>query len=47
MKPWDCVEAVKTSVDELKRSVQTIGNLSRAEDKELQLHNAISYASSA
>ncbi|XP_055828292.1 pectinesterase inhibitor 4-like [Solanum dulcamara] len=43
----DCVEAVKTSVYELKRSVNTIGHLGSGEDKESQLHNAISYASSA
>ncbi|KAK6794301.1 hypothetical protein RDI58_007754 [Solanum bulbocastanum] len=43
----DCVEAVKTAVHELKQTVNTIGHLSGAEDKESQLHNAISYASSA
>ncbi|KAH0686246.1 hypothetical protein KY285_016801 [Solanum tuberosum] len=43
----DCVEAVKSAVHELKQTVNTIGHLSGAEDKESQLHNAISYASSA
>ncbi|XP_015068865.1 pectinesterase inhibitor 4-like [Solanum pennellii] len=42
----DCVEAVKSAEDELRKTVKTIGHLNGAEDKESQLHNAISYTSS-